>query len=41
MKCPECKTKMDQEGTRWQCPACSKNMSQPRKRRRSKKRNRR
>ena len=38
MKCPNCKTKMDQEGKGRQCPACGKIMREPRKKRRSKKR---
>lgn len=38
MKCPVCKTKMDQEGTGWDCPSCGKKKGTPRKRRRSKKR---
>lgn len=38
MKCPNCKTKMDQEAEKFQCPGCNKRMSQPRKKRRNKKR---
>ena len=39
MKCPACKTKMDQEGSRWECPGCGKKKGEPRKKRRRKKRN--
>ena len=38
MKCPGCKTKMDQEGLGWECPGCGKRKGTPRKRRRRKKR---
>lgn len=35
MKCPECKTKMDQEGIKLECPCCGKRHTPRRKKRRN------
>jgi predicted RNA-binding Zn-ribbon protein involved in translation (DUF1610 family) len=38
MKCPDCKTKMDQEGETFDCPSCGKKQKPRKKKRRSRRR---